>query len=295
MKNWGLKLASLFIALLLFSFVHSETHLTEISFFAPVEISNIPKDKTIIWPNNRQAQITVSGPSFVVARVAASPPTFKVRIPPDVGNRHVAILQPGTLGLPPSVQLKNISPPELELIFDRVVTKSVPVEIPQIGSLEENLRLDQLEIEPSDVVLTGPETEVEGVTSIQGYPIDLRDLTESTTKVVPVRVPGRLTESSIGEVEVKISISSVEIYKEFSGLPIEIRATSAGSYIVEPQKVDIRVRGSRSLVQNLKAENFIPFVRVQDEQNSVSVSVEMPRGVSLVETKPEKVKIKPAS
>jgi len=298
MKNLGLKIASVFIAILLFSFVHSETHLTEISFFAPVEISNIPKDKTIIWPNNRQAQITVSGPSFVVSRVAASPPSFKVRIPSDVGNRHVAILQPNSLSLPPSVQVKNVSPPELELIFDRVISKTVPVDVQQIGSLDENLRLNDFSISPSEVVITGPETEVEGVTSVQGYPVDLRDLAEDTVKVVPIRVPGRLTEVSATEVEVEVLISSVEVEREFESLPIEIRAVRGGSYIVEPQEVNIKVRGPQALIDNLKSESFIPYVRIDKEQdfgNGVSVSVEVPRGISVIETQPERVAVSEAS
>ena len=56
----------------------------------------------------------------------------------------------------------------------------VPVEVTQLGKLNENFKLVDIESVPSEVEVVGPETELMNINRIVTYPVDLRTINEDT-------------------------------------------------------------------------------------------------------------------
>jgi YbbR domain-containing protein len=295
-KDLGLKCFSLLVAILLSYFVNSEGNTTVVGFIVPVEIKNIPKNKLLIWPLNRQAQVTIRGPSFLVSGVASSPPAFEVEVPPDVESRFIAALKSSDLALPPAIEVMSIEPSELELTFDNLISKEFLVEVPRIGKLAENLELGELSIHPSKVVLRGPQTEVGKIERIETYPLDLRDLTTDESRELSLRIPGALSEPSVKQVRVEVRLNKVQKERLFHDLPVEIRLTSGAPVRVAPDLVDVEVSGPIDIVQKLRPEELNPFVRIRSGDSigqQAEVLVDLPKGVVLVAVEPPRVSVMP--
>lgn len=294
MKNLNLQLFSLLVALLLALFVNSESNSSVLGFVVPVEIRNLPTGKTILLQSNTQVQVTIKGPSFLISRVVSSLPIFKVNIPSEVQNRFVATLNSSDLALPPYVQVLSIEPSEIEFTFDNMTNVDLPVVVPRIGSLPENLRLGDISIEPPTVTVTGPESEVRELRGIETFPVDLRDLHSDLDKTINLRNPSRLSKLSQQQVDVRIKVSSVQSELRFSSLPIEIRAGGGKTHEIAPNAVNVQISGAREILALVAKEQVIPYVRIQDSSQpgtELQVAVELPKGVEASGIEPAKVRL----
>lgn len=299
MNNWGLKLLSLVIATVMallvnYFFVYNESETSVRQVIVPIEVKNVPADKMIIWPPVRQAEVTIQGPSLFVARIASAPPVFVINIPPEAKQRYVAPLTRESLSIPKFVEILSIKPPEVEFTLDLKVSRSLPVVVPKVGTLPEDLRLDELTVEPQRVEVRGPETEVKVMKSIETYPLDLAQISENSQREVDIRLPGNLSEVEPKKAIVTLRVSHLKSEERFPNLPVEVRSLGAEGFVVEPSSVAVKVNGPRDIVRGLKPEEIIPYVRVgpgSASRQNVGLEVEVPRGVTVAAIEPDKVDV----
>jgi YbbR domain-containing protein len=294
MKNFGLKVLAVAIALSLYLFVHSQNNSSIISLVVPVELRNLPTNKVVILPALRQAQVSIKGPSFMLREVAISAPTFRIDLPPELGDRFDVVLTGADLALPSAIEVVSISPSKLELIFDSIVTKKLPLEVPKIGSLPEDYELSEIRLEPSEIEVTGPETELRGLTSIPTRPLDLRAISGDSESVLAVRGPGSLTKTSIEQVKVFIKVNQIQAKKKFSKLKIQINSENNAKYNVSPEEVNIVLVGPKSKLAGLTEETVKPYISINadnSKQNELPIVIDLPDGVSIANISPEKVKL----
>lgn len=292
MNNLRLKLLSLLIAGFFWYFV--TTNVSTLTLAVPIEIRNAPEAKVLLSAVAAQAQVKVSGPTFMVSSLAASPPAFKVKVPPDTQNRYVQVLKGEDLDLPPAIQVLGIEPREVELSFDDKVTREVPVEVPQIGVLDESLKLESIVVDPSRVVVTGPRTQLQRVTRVETYPVDLREIKGDTRQELPLRKPGPSLALSHELVLARLRVSPVQSSRKFRQLPVEIRSLDGAQFTLHPRGVDVEVAGPRSLLELLQKEQIIPYARLVRPPmpgERVKVSVEVPKAVTVLSTEPVEVSV----
>jgi len=293
-KNPGLKLLSLCIAALLAWFVNSEGNSSVFTFLVPVEVRGVPPAKVVVEPHSRQVQVTIKGPSFVLARILGSPPSFRVTVPAAVAGRHVATLQRSDLALPPYVDVLSIEPTEIELILDDLIEKQVPLNVPKIGAVAPGHELTRLQIIPETVKLSGPARELKSITGVETEPIDLRGLSSDEQRTVRLRLPGTMLQASPQEVLLDLQVASLQVVRRFPERPIEVRSIPGRSYAVAPGSVAVQVRGRRELLEGLDPGAIIPFVRVPGDDKRlgrVAVSVEAPEGVTVESVDPAEAEI----
>lgn len=294
MKNTGLMLISVFIALGLYGFVSSQSNSSVISLVVPVEVQNLPQEKLILLPNAPQATVTLRGPSFIVSGVAASPPVFRVKFPSEPNHREKIQLSADKLTLPPAIEVLNIEPNEMEFVLDEQTTREVSVVVPRIGQLANDIKLERIEILPSIVQVTGPKTELNEMTSVQAGPIDLRDIRESTSKTVTIRVPGSYSRLDRTEVEVRVMISPIVVERKFDKVPLEVHSSISTNLKVAPSTVSIELSGAEEKVKSLKRRDLNPFTKLTKSSPigaNVEVEIDLPEGISLVYVDPKTVKV----
>jgi len=209
-ENLDLKLFSLLLAIVLAYVVNSERNTSVIGIVVPLEIQNVPTNKIMVWPAKREAQVTVKGPSFLVGPITSSPPVFKVHLPNDLKNRFVLSLKGSDLVLPPLVQVLSIEPSEMELLFDDLDTREVPVEVPRIGKLADSSMTAAIDVTPKMVTLSGPVSELREVRSVESYPVNLSEISGSTSMELALRLPGTLILASVKRVVAKIEVTGIE-------------------------------------------------------------------------------------
>jgi YbbR domain-containing protein len=291
-KDLALKIFSLGIALVLWYLVTTNSQTVVLK--VPFELSNLPSDRILLSNYESQVEVKVRGPSFLVSSLASHPPSFRKRIQGEIANRYTLSLRPSDLDLPEAVEVISVEPNQIELIFEKRVTKNVTVEIPLLGNLE-GLKIDDIQVSPKEVTVSGPQSEVRSLQRVEGYPIDLREIRDEAKRSVGTLPAGKHCEVSPDQVQVRIRVSPLEVTKKFDKLPIEVRAIDGGNYTVRPSTTNVHVKGSKSVMEGLKTDNVVPFVRVtslSDKTEKLSIQVELPKGVSLISSEPPEVSVK---
>jgi hypothetical protein len=293
MRNIQLKVFSIFIAVLLWYYVANNVSTLTLSI--PIEIKNPPSDKIILSTYAEQAEVKISGPSFMLSGIASSLPSFKIVIPKSTENRFVAVLEPEQLSFPSAVKVDSIEPREIELIFDDRISKEVPIEIPKLGMVAEDLQLKEVQTFPSKISIIGPKTELDKIQRLEAYPIDLRELKKGEIrKEISLRKPGNLITSSVEKITILLKVTEVEITKKFENLPVEIRSLDGYQYTVNPIDVSIQVSAPKDIINILEPQKIIPYIRISKDVNTsdtVEVLSEVPAEVSVVELSPPSLKV----
>ena len=294
MKNLGLKIFSLFLAIALNYYVNSENHIAVVGFTAPIKVSNIPNDKLLVYPRSPKIEVTVKGPSYLVSQVVTSNIMYELDLPLQVGNSHKTGLSKAALELPPSVEVISIQPTEIELSFDRRIEKDLPVIVPRYGNTPDNIKVVSMEVIPSTVKAVGPETEIKKIKAIETEPVDFRDTIASFEKKLEIRGPGDLISIQPTAVRYKVEIAGLLSSRVFGSTPIEIRAISGMTVAISDSTVSIEVEGAADLLGKLSKESFTPYVRVKDgvkASDKLKIEVEAPDGISLKSIVPDIVQV----
>ena len=303
-RNLGLKSLAAIIAILIWWFVNGESNITVRTITVPVDYRDRPIDKIIVSDLNRQIRVTLRGPAFLVNRVEASQPVFKVSIPAVTDNRFTATFNKYDLGVSAPVDVVDIDPPSVEVLFDKSISRELEVNVPRVGGISEAIRLDSFQVSPEKVMVLGTETELRGAKKIDTEPFDLRELSldnagKPLAKRLHLKAPGKYTTIQGGDqVDVQIVVSAVELQKTFNNLPVEVRAISGGEVVhISPSKVNVEVMGHKKAVEVLNKDELLPFVRLlpgMAPAQSLKVQVELPRGISVLRVDPPEVSLVPS-
>ncbi|MGA3126926.1 MAG: CdaR family protein [Candidatus Korobacteraceae bacterium] len=160
--NLSLKLASLVIALLMWYGVARDP-VAEISLQIPVEFIRPPKELDYISDMIPQAQIRLRGP----ARLLRDLPQGNVRVVIDlqgaVPGEHTYDITTDEIKVPHDVEIMQVTPSRLRLVFDEHQTRQVAVKPRVVGALPPGYRLESVTANPSMLTISGPARHVSAV------------------------------------------------------------------------------------------------------------------------------------
>lgn len=153
-------------------FVASPELATSIS--VPVRYENLPTGFEIASALPERVHLEIRGPSVGIRRVD----TLSAAVVVNLGTVH----QPGertftitwqNVDLPPGVRVVRATPAQLRLPFERRIEAQVPIRARFAPPLPEGYRIAAEHIRPGVLNITGPESRVRLVQSVETDPIDL--------------------------------------------------------------------------------------------------------------------------
>jgi YbbR domain-containing protein len=206
-QNLWWKLFALVAAFGLWLNIASEPELATI-VSVPVEYNNYPKDLEISSDIVETIDVEARGPSRLLRSLHDSPVAAIV----DFGNVTVPgertfTLSAAELSLPGGIDLIRTIPAQLRFKFERRATRTVSVDVPFSGTLREGLSIGQVEIEPPQLRVAGPESHVLQSKKLVSDPFDLTNVAgdaEQTLAVFSTQPEVRIL--SAPQVTVKIRI-----------------------------------------------------------------------------------------
>jgi YbbR domain-containing protein len=269
MKNPGLRIWSLLLASMLALFVYGQSNSAIRTIVLPVEHKNLPDQSIILRPKERNIQVTLRGPSHVLAQLTQTPPSAVVRFPSDVGKSYRMIFQRSDLPIPGSVEVLSVEPPEIDYVLDTIVSRELAVVIPSFGKPAKKLELKNLTAEPGQVLVRGPETILATRNEIETEPLDLRQITESGTREIPLVSGGDLLTYSQHVVNARFEVEIHEAARTFERLPIEIRSTLDAEVMLTPQFVSVQLSGEAEAMEKITPAQIIPFIRLRNSDNDM--------------------------
>lgn len=251
-KNWVLKLISFCFALFLWYFVVGEDKIDK-TITIPVEILNLPADLIISNQYKEDLEITVTGPRGLIRNLGQQ----HIYRPIDLGRA-----KPGTrlfqntedtITLPRGVRLLRVKPTDIILQLDKLIKKNIPIHPIIAGKPPTGYELASVNLDPPTIPVTGPQALMSQYDSIDTVPIEIAQLTDSTSRPVSLELSPDLRDL-VGDpiVNATITIRERKEEKTVKGIPIRLLLSGGKTFTMKPETVSVTALIPHSTVRNTK-------------------------------------------
>jgi len=180
-RNWGLKFASLILAMILWlAVIGQEKIQSEKILTVRLEIHNRPQQLLLVEPPPDFVNVTARASVRQLPEIT----DLNVHVALDLTNATVAqtqyALNRNMVSLPAGAELKELSPSMVTLKLERRAEVTIPVEADSHGELPDGYKLISIECIPPEITIYGPESKIRGDLKAKTTLIDLSQITESS-------------------------------------------------------------------------------------------------------------------
>lgn len=190
-ESWGLKLAALGLAILLWMAVTANQPQRAAFRNVPVEVDVRDPDWRLIGPPEPEnVTVTVEGPRGGLVELSGQ--SFRIGLPVDRVNdtveSHVVSLPWVQQQIPPALRITvlDVRPDTITLRYQRLARRMIPVRVRTRGSLPDSLALSTVSTNPTAVQVRGPASILAELDSVPLFPVDLEGLRSTTNLPVGV-------------------------------------------------------------------------------------------------------------
>lgn len=225
-RNWGLKLFSFILALVLwFSIIPEEKMSFEQTLTVPLELHNRPSWMEIVERPPATIEVTIKAPNRLYDLI--TPDSVRARL--ELGNASVEQseypITVNMISLPQGAEVVQIFPSQVKMRMERSKEVLLDVEPTWVGQLPDTLELVRVEVIPSQVSVTGPESRITETDKVRTNPIDRSSITGSIEMVADVILPNSdLRLTSLGT-ELRVRIIVREKTEETAPAPKKKKAS----------------------------------------------------------------------
>jgi hypothetical protein len=260
LDNIGLKILSLLCALGIYAFIHGAEN-AQRTFTVSVV--------TIMPPESANRQLMTQIPNEVKVTLRGSRTQLDDLRSDDLGTLQLNLrggresnmdLKPGMFRVPAGVEIEEIHPPAIELRWDDVVDREIPVQIARTGEPAQSFAVKGvITSEPNVVRSRGPRSIVDVMQYARAAPFDVTGLTEGVyRRPLPLDKPPKLVNYDVESVIATVEIAREVAKKEFANLRVEVVGLPRAA--TTPPTVKVRLVGSNDDVNAVSPESLVPRV-----------------------------------
>lgn len=265
LDNAALKFVALVLSLTVFILVHSDEEKTA---FATVGIIyDEPDDRVMVSDRPDKVRIEVKGTRRRLKRLHDA----------DIDDVHIDLAQVagGRLAfrpdmvkdLPDGLELVSFDPPNINVKFENRVAKQVPVSVDTVGSPGRGYKVDSVTVLPAKVTVSGGESRVNALAVVETTPLALEGRTKSFREPVQLALPPDIVVDGSALVQVEVKLGDEQGSRQVQ-LPVTVEGgrglapTEASRFVVDPESVQVVLRGSILAVDKVHESELTAHVRV---------------------------------
>ncbi len=292
-RNMGLRLLSLAIAVGLWVFVNAGERGGVRTLDVPLSYRTLPPGMMIINHPADFAKIEVSGPRTLLSLLEPERLRLKLELSGAAVGRSDYRILPGMFNVPRGTTVTQITPTDIMLDLDRVVTRDVPVHLAIDGTVAGGYKIASVELKPSTIEVSGPSRYVLPITVMETSTIDVQGATtpiEEKVDVIEPPVPLRL---SAAQVDARVDVAEEIADREFRAVTVEVR-DSDYKYKLEPSKASLTVRGPAIKLASLDPNGlvFVDAKGLDPGSHELPVQVALPDGMQVVKQEPSTARLR---
>ncbi len=282
-ENLGLKAICFVCALLLTAYERSQADekARTIAFAINAQLPPEGGDRELMTPLPPSIKVTVQGSTRALEELASSSPAIDV----DLSEGHVEHIKftPEQIEVPPGVRVRMIDPGSLNLEWQDIITRNIPIQSSVTGHVADGHEVARLSVQPEYVELHGPSSLVRVTQLARVAPFDITGLStgEYKRQLALDPAPDRTQYLDVSSATVTVEIRRRQIAINFPKLPVDVVGIPGAKTV--PAYVDVTVRGTPDVVKGLQQELVVPRVDASEVDQSkhgstvLTVSVDLSR------------------
>ncbi|MGB8685263.1 MAG: CdaR family protein [Candidatus Binatus sp.] len=289
----GLRILSVVLAVGLWIFVNAGERGSVESLTVPISYASLPQGMVIVNHPPTQVKIEVTGPRTLLSLLDPERLTLKIDPASLAPGQSEIKVYPAMFNVGRNTTVTSISPDQLSLDIDRLVTRDVPVHLAVENEVAPGYTISSVDITPPSVTMIGPSRSVLPLTSVSTEPLDLKGLTADTSRSVEIVPPDPTMGLSTGHVDVKVNVAEAITDREFRAVDVEVK-DSDFKYRVEPKQATLTIRGPAVKLAGLapKGLAYVDANGLAPGSHELPLQVTVPDGMQLVRQSPDKVRLR---
>jgi len=283
-RNWPIKGAALFLALMLYVAVQLQQPVTT-SFDVTLNVL-LPRGRALVHPPPK-VRVQISGKGSQILKLRSLAGDITRRVPDTLTTSTWSIhLDPSDveLALPKGadVRVMEVRPSEITIALDSVARKEVKiVSLVSVTPDSGQVLHGGLSMTPTTVRLVGPEQRLATIDSVTTVPMEITNVSGAFSRSVPIDTgPLGIVRLSPKQVIVTGDMGRIA-ERSFAGIPVESGGGAITSFIVTPSRVLVSIRGPEERVQTLTRDSLRVVAHITGTSGGVArITVIAPRGIT---------------
>jgi YbbR domain-containing protein len=209
-ENWGIKLISLMLALILWFNITSKGKL-EIALTVPLELKNIPAGMAVVGDVPGYLEVRLQGQERVLRDISTDKDVsgaLDLSLA-KAGENRVRV-SPDDITRPSGIAVTHLSPYEVTVRLEPIQRKTVRLTPALHGAPAQGFRVAGTTARPSRIVIEGPAGVVIPLTTLQTMPIDIEGASSTITVEPKLDYAGKPVKLLDKDVSVRIVIERVK-------------------------------------------------------------------------------------
>ena len=261
LNHAGLKVLSLVMAIFLWIFVAGE-ETVERGLRVPLELVQFPPGLELQDEAPTVVDVRVRGSSATLSQVGPGDIVAFLDLHTARAGRRVFQLTPEQVRVPFNVEVVQVSPASITLVFENSMTKTVPINPSYEGTPAPGYVVGRVTVQPGTVDVTGPETAVDRTSEAVTEAVSVNGAREAVVENVTIGLLDaaiRLKTPRVATVRVEILPGPRE--RPLRDQPVHIRNLGPNlAAQVVPSTIDVVLRGSREGLNRVETSEVVAFV-----------------------------------
>jgi YbbR domain-containing protein len=288
-RNRGLKLLALALALTLWFAVGSEER-TETTLSLSLELAHLPPHMAITSEVPPALQVRIMGPASVVRKLTQTRLAHTLDLSGLKRGRHTFSLGPKSFNFPRGVVVTRVQPNPLIITLTPTITRTLSLQPLLEGKPPEGYEVHQVKTRPAQITVQGPSSEIADLKFLSTLPIDVSQLSGSTTVATDVDFKNlHITPKEQVPILADLTIGPKETTRTLNGVPVTAAPQAAR---LSPSQVALTLQGPGPQLRDLKPGEVKATVdtgNLRGKRQRLKVSVSVPSGLRLLKVQPETV------
>ncbi len=293
MRNFGLRLLAVLIAVGLWIFVNAGQHEAQNNLLVPVEYRGLPTGLMIVNRRPDFVSVSISGPRTLLSLLDPTRLAIPIDLRGTTPGQNEFKITPEMFRVPRQTTIDRILPSQITLDIDQIASRELPVRLSISGQVAGGLAIGSIELKPQVVSVTGPSHALHNLDAIDTMPFDVQGASEPVSRYVQLADVGNLLKLSSGWVLATVKLQEVVSEREFHDVQVAVRNVDR-KFLVHPPHVSLTVRGPEKSLSGLVLDGSV-YVDARDlgvGWYETPVQVDLPKGLELVHETPDKVKLR---
>lgn len=207
LKNWGLKLFSFLLALILWlTLITPEKVFSDKWLTIPLELHNIPPEMELMEKPPASVDVKIRASKSLINDITSANVHAVLNLEKASLDQEDYPLRKSMISIPSGAEVREIRQSQVSLKLEGTREILLDVEANIIGELKKGLKLENVGVFPPQVLIKGPESKVKDNYKVRTSPIDISSFTETTELEADLILPNPDLRLASTQTKVRVRI-----------------------------------------------------------------------------------------